>query len=70
MVAVCHGPDAGYSGTSACVVGAAMTILKNKDGLPKDSGVFSTAAAFGESKIFEYLEQLGVTYKIVSESSI
>ncbi|PAV85250.1 hypothetical protein WR25_22262 [Diploscapter pachys] len=70
VVSVCHGPDAGYSGTSACAVGAAMTILKNKDGLPKDGGVFTTAAAFGESKIFEYLEQLGVTYKIVSESSI
>lgn len=33
--AICRGPDPGYIGTSACIVSAALSILEDKDKLPK-----------------------------------
>lgn len=35
VVARCDGPDAGYIATSGCVLASALTILKDKDTLPK-----------------------------------
>lgn len=35
IVVRCDGPDAGYYATSGCVLSAALTILKDKDSLPK-----------------------------------
>ncbi|KAF8376428.1 hypothetical protein PRIPAC_82857 [Pristionchus pacificus] len=35
-VAVCHGPDPGYVGTAACITAAALTLLDDKDKLPKE----------------------------------
>ncbi len=36
VIARCDGPDAGYVATSACVLCAALTIIQDKDKLPKE----------------------------------
>jgi hypothetical protein len=35
-IARCDGPDAGYVATSACVLCAALTLIQDKDDLPKE----------------------------------
>lgn len=35
VVARCDGPDAGYIATSGCVLAAALTLLHDKENLPK-----------------------------------
>ncbi|GMR47020.1 hypothetical protein PMAYCL1PPCAC_17215, partial [Pristionchus mayeri] len=62
--AVCHGPDAGYVGTSACIISAALALLDDKERLPKDGGVYTTASALRDTRIFEYLRTNGVAFKI------
>ncbi|GMS80363.1 hypothetical protein PENTCL1PPCAC_2538 [Pristionchus entomophagus] len=65
--AVCRGPDPGYIGTSACVVSAALSILEDTDKLPKQGGVYTTASAFRDTRIFDYLKSFGVTYEMIPE---
>lgn len=67
--AVCRGPDPGYIGTSACVVSAALSILEDKDTLPNQGGVYTTASAFRNTRIFEYLKSFGVTYEMIPEKN-
>jgi len=62
----CDGPDAGYYATSGCVLSAALTILNDKDSLPKHGGVYTTAAAFGRSKIYDRLREFGITFQVVT----
>ncbi|GMS92549.1 hypothetical protein PENTCL1PPCAC_14724, partial [Pristionchus entomophagus] len=64
VVAVCHGPDPGYVGTSACITSAALALLDDNEKLPKEGGVYTTATAFRETQIFEYLRNMGVTFAI------
>ncbi|KAE9548000.1 hypothetical protein FO519_008793 [Halicephalobus sp. NKZ332] len=63
-VARCDGPDAGYIGTSGCVLASALTILQDKDKLPEEGGVFTTTAAFKETKIYDRLREFGVTFRV------
>ncbi|GMT22771.1 hypothetical protein PFISCL1PPCAC_14067, partial [Pristionchus fissidentatus] len=63
--AVCHGPDPGYMGTAACISAAALALIDDKDKLPKKGGVFTTASAFRDTRIYEYLKSLGVTFEII-----
>uniref|UniRef100_A0A8R1I2Y4 Sacchrp_dh_NADP domain-containing protein n=1 Tax=Caenorhabditis japonica TaxID=281687 RepID=A0A8R1I2Y4_CAEJA len=67
VVAMCKGPDAGYVATSGCVLSAALTIIRDQENLPKRGGVYTTAAAFGQSKIYDYLKSFGITYQLESE---
>ncbi|GMR59400.1 hypothetical protein PMAYCL1PPCAC_29595 [Pristionchus mayeri] len=65
--AVCRGPDPGYIGTAACVVSAALSLLEDKERLPRQGGVYTTASAFRETRIFEYLKSFGITYEMIDE---
>ncbi|KAF1752547.1 hypothetical protein GCK72_019102 [Caenorhabditis remanei] len=67
VVATCKGPDAGYIATSGCVLSSALALIRDKDSLPKEGGVYTTAAAFGDSKIYDYLASFGITYQLESE---
>uniref|UniRef100_A0A1I7XHU5 Sacchrp_dh_C domain-containing protein n=1 Tax=Heterorhabditis bacteriophora TaxID=37862 RepID=A0A1I7XHU5_HETBA len=69
IVATCKGPDAGYLATSGCILSSALAIIKDQDNLPKSGGVFTTASAFGKTKIYEYLKSFGVTFQIEKEQS-
>ncbi|CAD6196401.1 unnamed protein product [Caenorhabditis auriculariae] len=64
VVSTCKGPDAGYIATSGCILSSALAVLKDRKNLPKEGGVYTTAAAFGNSNIYEYLESFGVTFQI------
>lgn len=64
VVARCDGPDAGYIGTSGCVLASALTILQDKDKLPADGGVFSTTAAFKKTKIYDRLSEFGIKFTV------
>ncbi|GMR45130.1 hypothetical protein PMAYCL1PPCAC_15325, partial [Pristionchus mayeri] len=64
-LAVCHGPDLGYIGTSGCVASAALALLYDIDRLPKEGGVYTTASAFRDTRIFDYLKSFGVTFEMV-----
>ncbi|CAI5453217.1 unnamed protein product [Caenorhabditis angaria] len=70
VVATCKGPDAGYIATSGCILSSALAIIKDREHLPQTGGVYTTAAAFGQSKIYEYLESFGITYQIESQTNL
>ncbi|KAF8386521.1 ldp-1 [Pristionchus pacificus] len=67
--AVCRGPDPGYIATSGCIVSAALAILEDKDTLPKQGGVYTTASAFRDTRIFDYLKSFGITYEMLPEKN-
>ncbi|GMT23419.1 hypothetical protein PFISCL1PPCAC_14716, partial [Pristionchus fissidentatus] len=65
MGAVCHGADPAYVATAACISAAALALIDDKEKLPKEGGVFTTASAFRDTRIYEYLKSLGVTFEII-----
>ncbi|CAJ0582659.1 unnamed protein product, partial [Mesorhabditis spiculigera] len=64
LVVTCRGPDAGYIATSGCVMSAALALLKDKEQLPKNGGVYTTASAFAHTRIYEYLESFNVKFRV------
>ncbi|GMT11672.1 hypothetical protein PFISCL1PPCAC_2969, partial [Pristionchus fissidentatus] len=61
---VCRGPDPGYIASSACVATAALAVLDDREKMPRRGGVYTTASAFRETRILEYLNTFGITYEI------
>jgi hypothetical protein len=64
IVARCDGPDAGYIATAGCVLSSALTILQDRETLPQGGGVFSTTAAFKNTKIYDRLASFGITFRV------
>ncbi|KAF8371315.1 hypothetical protein PRIPAC_77744, partial [Pristionchus pacificus] len=62
---LCHGPDPGYTGATACLCASALALLDDREKLPKDGGVFTTATAFRNTRIFEYMRKMGVTFDLL-----
>lgn len=60
----CDGPDAGYIATAGCVLSSAITLLQDGNSLPNGGGVFTTLAAFKNTKIYERLANFGVTFRV------
>lgn len=69
VIARCDGPDAAYIATSACALAAALTILHDTEKMPHGGGVFTTAAAFKNTHIYDRLEKFGITFKIVNSAA-
>ncbi|CAG0884225.1 unnamed protein product [Cyprideis torosa] len=69
IVAEVKGPDAGYVGTSICLVQSALTVLEEKDKLPNKGGVFPPGAAFYHTSLIERLHKRGVTFTITKMST-
>ncbi|KAL7071621.1 hypothetical protein ACQ4LE_009267 [Meloidogyne hapla] len=69
VVVRCDGPDAGYIATSGCVLSCAMTILTDRENMPKTGGVFTSAAAFKNTKIYDRLASFGIVFRTVPEMS-
>ncbi|KAF8374594.1 hypothetical protein PRIPAC_81023 [Pristionchus pacificus] len=69
LSAVCHGPDPGYVGTSACVCSTALALLDDNDKLPQKGGVFTPASAFRDTRIYEYLRTMGVSFDLLANES-
>ncbi|CAG0914766.1 unnamed protein product [Notodromas monacha] len=59
------GPDPGYVGTSICLIQSALAILKEKDKMPSQGGVYPPGAAFEKTSIIEGLQKRGVTFKFM-----
>ncbi|KAF7636630.1 Sacchrp_dh_NADP domain-containing protein [Meloidogyne graminicola] len=70
VVVRCDGPDAGYIATSGCVLACAMTILSDNENMPKPGGVFTSAAAFKKTNIYDRLASFGVVFRTVPELSV
>ncbi|KAL3096982.1 hypothetical protein niasHS_002698 [Heterodera schachtii] len=70
MVVRCDGPDAGYIGTAGCILSCALTILKERSAMPSEGGVFTTAAAFKNTNIYETLSSFGVTFRVDSSVKV
>ncbi|KAK0411882.1 hypothetical protein QR680_005898 [Steinernema hermaphroditum] len=70
VVTRCVGPDPAYLSTAACVVSSAVTLLEDGDLLPKPGGVFTTASAFGNTRIYERLAAFGITFDVVKDGSL
>ncbi|GMS94809.1 hypothetical protein PENTCL1PPCAC_16984, partial [Pristionchus entomophagus] len=64
---VCSGPDLGYIGTSGCIASAALALLDDADKLPKQGGVYTTASAFRDTHILDYLKSFGITFELIHE---
>ncbi|TKR87290.1 hypothetical protein L596_011707 [Steinernema carpocapsae] len=67
VVAKCEGPDPGYFTTAGCVVSSSMTLLEDQKFLPGSGGVFTTASAFGKTRIYERLASFGITFNLVTQ---
>ncbi|ROT82852.1 hypothetical protein C7M84_023970 [Penaeus vannamei] len=58
------GPDPGYFGTATIVSQCALTVLQEKDKLPKSGGVFPPGAAFVKTTLRSRLEDNGISFKV------
>lgn len=63
VVARCDGPDAGYIGTAGCIVSSALTVLRDRNDMPDNGGVYTTAAAFKNTKIYDRLASFTLTFR-------
>jgi len=63
-VARCDGPDAGYIATAGCVLSSALTLLQDRDQLPEGGGVYTTAGAFKNTRIYDRLAQFDITFRL------
>ncbi|KAF8356305.1 hypothetical protein PRIPAC_97928 [Pristionchus pacificus] len=50
-----------------CVASAALTILEDANTLPRNGGVYTTASAFRDTHIFEYLKSFGITFEMIED---
>ncbi|CAL8135489.1 unnamed protein product [Orchesella dallaii] len=59
-----HGVNPGYGATCVCILQSALTILKEKNKMPANGGVYPPAAAFSETTLIKRLQENGVTFDI------
>lgn len=57
------GPEPGYVATPICMVQAAVVLIKERNKLPKDGGVYTPASAFADTTMIERLNKHGVTFQ-------
>lgn len=60
-----QGPELGYVTTVKCLVQAGLTVLKEKDRLPKRGGVFTPGAIFAKTTLIDRLTASGVIFKVL-----
>lgn len=61
-----RGAEPGYIATSAMVVQSALTLLDERDAMPKNGGVYTPAAAFANTNIVNNLEGTGkIRFEVV-----
>jgi len=64
-------PEAGYIATPICMVQAALTVLQEKDKLPKEGGgVFTPGAALYDTTLISRLSTQGIEYKVLNSENI
>ncbi|XP_072265434.1 saccharopine dehydrogenase-like oxidoreductase [Pyxicephalus adspersus] len=64
------GPEVAYITTPIAMVQAGVTILKERDSLPKRGGVYSPGAAFSKTKIIDRLNKAGLHFNVISKTEV
>jgi len=64
VVARCDGPDAGYIATAGCVLSCALSMVYDHERMPNGGGVYTTAAAFKNTSIYDRLNKFGITFRL------
>lgn len=67
MVTKVTGPEPGYVATPICMVQAAVVLVKERDRLPKEGGVYTPAVAFGNTTLVERLDKHNVKFQVVEQ---
>ncbi|KAL1824476.1 hypothetical protein ACET3Z_011254 [Daucus carota] len=63
------GPEIGYLTTPIILIQCALVLLKQRDDLPK-GGVFPPGIVFGPTELQERLQENGISFDVVSKSSL
>ncbi|KAK7074656.1 hypothetical protein SK128_004594 [Halocaridina rubra] len=58
------GPEPGYTACAIVVTQCALTLLQEKDKLPREGGVFPPAAAFLKTSLKDRLEENGINFSV------
>lgn len=61
------GRDPGYQATSTCIVQSGLTILKDRNLMPK-GGVLTPASAFRDTKLMDRLQSRELTFQVKSDN--
>ena len=67
------GPDPGYIATPIFLVQAALTLLKEREGIVRrlgSGGVFTPGAVFGRTSYYARMQQTGITIRDKAEIRI
>ncbi|CAG9860129.1 unnamed protein product [Phyllotreta striolata] len=70
IIARVKGRNPGYGATCACLVGAAIILISEKEKLPQGGGVFTPGSAFEKTSLINLLCENGITFDIISEKDI
>lgn len=64
------GPEAGYVTTPICLIQCGVVMLKEKEKLPKDGGVYTTASAFRNTTLIDRLQTHNVKFEILEQGDM
>ena len=64
VIVTVKGRNIGYGSTCECLVQSAIVILREKDKMPGNGGVFTPGYAFKDTTLVERLHQNGVTFDV------
>jgi len=70
MITEVSGVNPGYGVTCAALALSALTILTERERLPKEGGVLSPGAAFAKTSIIDKLQQNGCNFKVISSKDV
>ena len=58
------GKNVGYGSTSACMVQAAIMIVKEREKMPRSGGVYTPGYAFANTSLAKRLTENGVPFEV------
>ncbi|XP_034828750.1 saccharopine dehydrogenase-like oxidoreductase [Maniola hyperantus] len=66
VIAQVSGVNPGYGATAVALLHSALTVLRERDAMPKESGVMSTGVAFRNTKLIQHLCENNLKFEIVN----
>lgn len=64
------GPEAGYVATPICLIQCGVVLMKEKDKLPTEGGVYTTASAFRHTTLIDRLQKHNVKFEILEQGDL
>lgn len=68
LVVKVSGAEPGYVATPAIMVQCALTLLDDRELMPGNGGVFTTASAFHNTKLIERLSENGLNFEVCEKN--